>query len=85
MRNPISFVDYLFGELRDNETSIGKDETTVSPKDRITTTTDILKDDLCRHQRYVPKILSSTHDNSPKELNKTSDFGNSYSSSALVS
>ena len=67
MRNPGSLVDYLFGEPRDKETSIGKHETTVSPKDRITTSTYTLKHELYRHQRCVRKILSATHDNSPKE------------------
>ena len=64
MRNPGSLVDYLFGEPRDKETSIGKHETTVSPKDRITTSTYTLKHELYRHQRCVRKILSATHDNS---------------------
>ena len=66
MRNPGSLVDYLFEEPRDKETRIGKHETTVSPKDRITTSTYILKHELYRHQPCVRKILSATHDNSLK-------------------
>ena len=67
MRNPGSLVDPLFGEPRDKETSISKHETTVSPKDRITTSTYILKHEFYRPQRCVRKVLSATHDNSLKE------------------